>query len=50
MLSLLISLGVFLILLNLFIWLYDEQKIKTSIYKSLNIFKKASIVILFAYL
>jgi len=50
MISLLISIGVLLILFNLFIWLYDEQKIKTSINKSLNIFKKAAIVVLFAYI
>jgi hypothetical protein len=35
MLYILILIGVLLILFNLFIWLYDEQKIKLSILKIL---------------
>jgi len=49
MLYLLISIGVLLILFNLFIWLYDEQKIKLSILKSLKLFKYVSIVVLGFY-
>ena len=49
MLYLLISIGVLLILFNLFIWLYDEQKIKLSINKSLKLFKYVSIIVLGFY-
>jgi len=50
MLYLLILIGVLLILFNLFIWLYDEQKIKLSILKSLKLFKNLSIMFLGLYL
>jgi hypothetical protein len=50
MLYLLILIGVLLILYNLFIWLYDEQKIKLSILKSLKLFKNLSIMFLGFYL
>jgi O-antigen ligase len=50
MLFLLILIGVLLILFNLFIWLYDEQKIKLSILKSLKLFKNLSIMFLGLYL
>ena len=50
MLYLLILIGVLLILFNLFIWLYDEQKIKLSILKSLKLFKNLSIMFLGFYL
>jgi hypothetical protein len=50
MLYLLILIGVLLILYNLFIWLYDEQKIKLSILKSLKLFKNLSIMFLGLYL
>lgn len=49
MLYLLISIGILLILFNLFIWLYDEQKIKLSINKSLKLFKYISIIVLGFY-
>ena len=49
MLNLLILIGVLLILYNLFIWLYDEQKIKLSILKSLKLFKNLSIMFLGFY-
>jgi hypothetical protein len=49
MLFLLISIGILLILFNLFIWLYDEQKIKLSINKSLKLFKYVSIIVLGFY-
>jgi hypothetical protein len=49
MLYLLISIGILLILFNLFIWLYDEQKIKLSINKSLKLFKYVSIIVLGFY-
>ena len=49
MLYLLISIGALLILFNLFIWLYDEQKIKLSINKSLKLFKNLSIMFLGLY-
>jgi hypothetical protein len=49
MLYLLILIGVLLILYNLFIWLYDEQKIKLSILKSLKLFKNLSIMFLGFY-
>lgn len=49
MLYLLILIGVILILFNLFIWLYDEQKIKLSILKSLKLFKYISIIVLGLY-
>ncbi len=49
MLYLLISIGILLILFNLFIWLYDEQKIKLSINKSLKLFKNLSIMFLGLY-
>jgi hypothetical protein len=50
MLYILILIGVLLILFNLFIWLYDEQKIKLSILKSLKLFKNLSIMFLGFYL
>ena len=50
MLYILILIGVLLILFNLFIWLYDEQKIKLSILKSLKLFKNLSIMFLGLYL
>jgi hypothetical protein len=50
MLYILILIGVLLILFNLFIWLYDEQKIKLSILKSLKLFKNLSIIFLGLYL
>jgi hypothetical protein len=50
MLFLLILISVLLILFNLFIWLYDEQKIKLSILKSLKLFKNLSIMFLGLYL
>ena len=50
MLYLLILIGVLLILFNLFIWLYDEQKIKLSILKSLKLFKNLFIMFLGLYL
>ena len=50
MLYLLILIGVLLILFNFFIWLYDEQKIKLSILKSLKLFKNLSIMFLGFYL
>ncbi len=37
-------------LFNLFVWLYDKQKLKLSIDKSLIIFKKVSIAVLVVYL
>ena len=46
---LLISIGFLLILFNLFIWLYDEQKIKLTINKSLKLFKYLSIIVLGLY-
>jgi hypothetical protein len=49
MLYLLISIGILLILFNLFIWLYDEQKIKLTINKSLKLFKYLSIIVLGLY-
>jgi len=49
MLYLLISIGFLLILFNLFIWLYDEQKIKLTINKSLKLFKYISIIVLGLY-
>jgi uncharacterized BrkB/YihY/UPF0761 family membrane protein len=49
MLYILILIGVLLILFNLFIWLYDEQKIKLSIHKSLKFFKYVSIIVLALY-
>ncbi len=49
MLYLLISIGILLILFNLFIWLYDEEKIKLSINKSLKLFKYVSIIVLGFY-
>jgi hypothetical protein len=49
MLYILILIGVLLILYNLFIWLYDEQKIKLSILKSLKLFKNLSIMFLGFY-
>jgi hypothetical protein len=49
MLYILILIGVLLILFNLFIWLYDEQKIKLSILKSLKLFKNISIMFLGLY-
>jgi hypothetical protein len=50
MLYILILIGVLLILFNLFIWLYDEQKIKLSILKCLKLFKNLSIMFLGLYL
>lgn len=50
MLYLLISIGILLMLFNLFVWLYDKQKLKLSIDKSLIIFKKVSIAVLVVYL
>jgi len=49
MLFLLILIGVFLILFNLFIWLYDEQKIKLTVNKSLKLFKYLSLIVLGLY-
>jgi hypothetical protein len=49
MLYILILIGVLLILFNLFIWLYDEQKIKLSILKSLKLFKNLPIMFLGLY-
>jgi len=49
MLFLLISIGFLLILFNLFIWLYDEQKIKLTVNKSLKFFKYLSIIVLGLY-
>jgi hypothetical protein len=49
MLFLLILMGVLLILFNLFIWLYDKQKIKSSIKKSINLLKYLSIIVLGFY-
>jgi len=49
MLYLLISIGVILILFNLFIWLYDEQKIKLTVNKSLKLFKYLSLIVLGLY-
>jgi hypothetical protein len=49
MLFLLILISVLLILFNLFIWLYDEQKIKLSIHKSLKLFKYISIIVIGFY-
>lgn len=50
MLFLLISIGTLLLLFNLFIWLFDQQKLKVSINKSLIVFKYASIMILVIYI
>jgi hypothetical protein len=50
MLYLLISIGILLIFFNLFVWLYDKQKLKLSIDKSLIVFKKVSIAVLVVYL
>jgi hypothetical protein len=50
MLYLLISIGILLMLFNLFVWLYDKQKLKLSIDKSLIVFKKVSIAVLVVYL
>lgn len=50
MLYLLISIGILLMLFNLFVWLYDKQKLKLSIDKSLIVFKKISIAVLVVYL
>jgi hypothetical protein len=49
MLYLLISIGALLILFNLFIWLYDDEKIQSSIKKSLKLFKFVSIIVLGFY-
>jgi hypothetical protein len=49
MLFLLISIGILLILFNLFIWLYDEEKIKLTVNKSLKVFKYLSIIVLGFY-
>lgn len=49
MLFLLILIGVLLILFNLFIWLYDEQKIQSSIKKSIKVLKYLSIIVLGFY-
>ena len=49
MLYLLILIGALLILFNLFIWLCDEQKIKSSINKSLKLLKYVSIIVLGFY-
>ena len=49
MLFLLILIGVLLILFNLFIWLYDEQRIKLSIKKSIKLLKYLSIIVLGFY-
>ena len=49
MLYLLILIGVLLILFNFFIWLYDEQKIKSSIKKSIKLLKYVSIIVLGFY-
>ena len=50
MLYLLISIGILLMLFNLFVGLYDKQKLKLSIDKSLIVFKKVSIAVLVVYL
>jgi hypothetical protein len=50
MLYLLISIGFLLILFNLFIWLYDEQKIKLTVKKSLRLFKYLSLIVLGFYI
>ena len=50
MLYLLISIGFLLILFNLFIWLYDEQKIKLTVNKSLRLFKYLSLIVLGCYI
>ncbi len=50
MLYLLIAIGTFLLFFNLFIWLFDEQKLKVSINKSLRLFKYASIIVLIIYI
>jgi Na+/H+ antiporter NhaB len=49
MLYLLILIGALLIFFNLFIWLYDEQKTKSSIKKSLKLLKYLSIIVLGFY-
>ncbi len=49
MLFLLIFIGVLLMLFNLFIWLYDEQKINASIKKSMKLLKYVSIIVLGFY-
>lgn len=50
MLYLLIAIGTLLLFFNLFIWLFDEQKLKVSINKSLRLFKYASIIVLIIYI
>jgi hypothetical protein len=50
MLYLLIAIGTLLLFFNLFIWLFDEQKLKVSINKSLKVFKYASIIVLIIYI
>ncbi len=50
MLYLLIAIGTFLLFFNLFIWLFDEQKLKVPINKSLRLFKYASIIVLIIYI
>jgi hypothetical protein len=49
MLYLLIAIGTLLLFFNLFIWLFDEQKLKVSINKSLRLFKYASIIVFVLY-
>lgn len=49
MLYLLIAIGAILLFFNLFIWLFDEQKLKVSINKSLRLFKYASIIVFVLY-
>lgn len=49
MLYLLVAIGAILLFFNLFIWLFDEQKLKVSINKSLRLFKYASIIVFVLY-
>jgi uncharacterized BrkB/YihY/UPF0761 family membrane protein len=49
MLFLLILIGILLILFNLFIWLYDEEKIQSSIKKSMKLLKYVLIIVLGFY-
>ncbi len=49
MIFLLILIGVLLILFNLFIWLYDEEKIQSSIKKSMKLLKYVLIIVLGFY-
>lgn len=49
MLYLLIVIGILLVFFNLFIWLYNEQKLRASIEKSLKLFKYVSIIVFVLY-